>query len=73
MRYQWRALIEVEVREEALRLVVILRRLRGKTLAEYGLSVHPVLDVTADPNDESVGGPQFDPVVLAERVERQGP
>ncbi|KAF0297543.1 DNA transposase THAP9 [Amphibalanus amphitrite] len=52
----------------SLSLVVILRQLRGKTLAEYGL---PVLDVTVDPNDESVGGPYFDPVVLAERVERE--
>ncbi|XP_043228033.1 uncharacterized protein LOC122384558 [Amphibalanus amphitrite] len=67
-----RALTDDEVYDEALRkLAVILRRLRGKTLAEYGLPVPPVLDVPAEPDDEPDGGAQFDPVVLAERVERE--
>ena len=73
-----RGLTEDQVREQALRkIATILRRLHGRTLAEYGLPVPPAPDADAvnedDADEPQEGEPVFDPVALAERVERDEP
>ncbi|XP_043211412.1 uncharacterized protein LOC122375900, partial [Amphibalanus amphitrite] len=72
-----RGLTEDEVRQQALRKIAgILRRLRGRSLAEYGLPVPPVPDAAAaadGDDDEPPGGPEYDPAALADRVERDEP
>ena len=64
-------LTEDQVYETALRKIAsILRRLRGRPLAEYGLPVPPVLDAA---DDDEPAGPEFDPVAQEERIQRDEP